>query len=63
MNPKRIRKAMARTFERAREALKNARECQEAGYIIGLRASLEVVAECRKLNADRRRALRENKTI
>jgi hypothetical protein len=54
---RRVQRAMAKSFDKARAATVEARECKAAGYTIGYRAALEVVAECRKLNSQRRRAL------
>lgn len=56
-NAKRIRKAMGKTFERAFDAVREARECKKYGDTVGFRAAMETVADCRKLNSDRRKAL------
>jgi hypothetical protein len=63
MNSKRIERAIKRSYAAARSALAVGRDCKTTGDIIGYRAALETVAECRKLNAQRREALRLGHTI
>lgn len=60
---KRIRKAMRVSFKAAHAAVVEARESKAAGYSIGYRAALETVTMHRKLNSDRRRAIRLGRCV
>jgi hypothetical protein len=55
MNEKRIKKAIAASYAKAREKIAEARE---AGTLFAYRVAMEWVQEIRRLNSDRRRALK-----
>lgn len=55
MDARRIRRAMARSYENARAAIRGARE---VGSDFAKAVAMEVVREVRRINRDRRRALR-----
>lgn len=60
VNERRIRRAMARSYARARAALRDARE---AGSDFAKAVAMELVREVRRINADRRRAIRLGRTV
>lgn len=55
LDEKRIRRAIKKSYAKAREAIAQARD---SGSEFAARVALETVREVRKMNADRRRALR-----
>ncbi len=60
LNERRIRKAIKASYAKARAAIADARESRGEFF---KKAALEVVQECRRLNADRRRALACGSTV
>lgn len=60
LNEKRIKRAMKASYKKAHEALADARE---SGSEFSKRVAFEVVCEVRRMNAERRRALRLGRPV